>query len=305
MPRVFRVNVNGTDYDVTVDELTDISSQLMPQYRASPASHTPAPATPAAPRPPRPRGETRDDAHARAVTAGRAQTRRTEAPGPRVRGSRARRSQACRSQVRRSQTGRAETDDTEADRAETRPLRRGRAEAGRVRVDARGRADRAGGGGGQPAAAARPHLSQRRAHRRVDDQQRPARLRDADRHVPDHRTPDRALLEQVRQRADALHAAADHGRGRDARRPPARLSGLARLRASAGGLRRNPVRQRPPRHRGGGRRYEDRAGRRRRARLGHAGRAGHRRRPRPGRRRAADAVGARARARRPPEEDCL
>ena len=43
MPRVFKINVNGTDYDVTVQELTDISSQLMPQYRAAaPAAAAPA-----------------------------------------------------------------------------------------------------------------------------------------------------------------------------------------------------------------------------------------------------------------------
>ena len=42
MPRVFKINVNGTDYDVTVQELSDVSSQLMPQYRAS------APTTPSA-----------------------------------------------------------------------------------------------------------------------------------------------------------------------------------------------------------------------------------------------------------------
>ena len=36
MPRVFKINVNGTDYDVTVQELSDVSSQLMPQYRPAP-----------------------------------------------------------------------------------------------------------------------------------------------------------------------------------------------------------------------------------------------------------------------------
>ena len=45
MQRVFKINVNGTDYDVTVQELTDISSQLMPQYKAMPA---PAPSAPTA-----------------------------------------------------------------------------------------------------------------------------------------------------------------------------------------------------------------------------------------------------------------
>ena len=35
MSRIFKINVNGTDYDVTVQEMTDVSTQLMPQYRAS------------------------------------------------------------------------------------------------------------------------------------------------------------------------------------------------------------------------------------------------------------------------------
>lgn len=33
MQRVFKITVNGTDYDVTVNELTDVTSQIMPQYR--------------------------------------------------------------------------------------------------------------------------------------------------------------------------------------------------------------------------------------------------------------------------------
>lgn len=32
MQRVFKISVNGTSYDVTVDELTDGTSQLMPNY---------------------------------------------------------------------------------------------------------------------------------------------------------------------------------------------------------------------------------------------------------------------------------
>ena len=35
MSRIFKINVNGTDYDVTVQEMTDVSTQLMPQYKAS------------------------------------------------------------------------------------------------------------------------------------------------------------------------------------------------------------------------------------------------------------------------------
>ena len=35
MQRLFRINVNGTDYDVAVQELTDVNSQLMPKYSAT------------------------------------------------------------------------------------------------------------------------------------------------------------------------------------------------------------------------------------------------------------------------------
>lgn len=50
MQRVFKINVNGTDYDVTVQEQTDISSQLMPQYKATPPTAArPAPTPAAAP----------------------------------------------------------------------------------------------------------------------------------------------------------------------------------------------------------------------------------------------------------------
>jgi methylmalonyl-CoA carboxyltransferase small subunit len=42
MPRLFKITVNGTDYDVAVDELTDITSQIMPKYTASsPVSSVP------------------------------------------------------------------------------------------------------------------------------------------------------------------------------------------------------------------------------------------------------------------------
>lgn len=51
MPRLFKITVNGTDYDVAVEELTDITSQIMPKYTASApvssGSYTPA-AAPAA-----------------------------------------------------------------------------------------------------------------------------------------------------------------------------------------------------------------------------------------------------------------
>ena len=35
MQRVFKINVNGTDYDVAVQELTDATSQIMPKYSAT------------------------------------------------------------------------------------------------------------------------------------------------------------------------------------------------------------------------------------------------------------------------------
>jgi glutaconyl-CoA/methylmalonyl-CoA decarboxylase subunit gamma len=35
MQRLFRINVNGTDYDVAVQELTDVNSQIMPKYSAT------------------------------------------------------------------------------------------------------------------------------------------------------------------------------------------------------------------------------------------------------------------------------
>lgn len=35
MQRLFKISVNGTDYDVAVEELTDVTSQIMPRYTAS------------------------------------------------------------------------------------------------------------------------------------------------------------------------------------------------------------------------------------------------------------------------------
>ena len=49
MSRIFKINVNGTEYDVIVQELTDVSTQLMPQYRASTVAAPSAPAVSAAP----------------------------------------------------------------------------------------------------------------------------------------------------------------------------------------------------------------------------------------------------------------
>jgi glutaconyl-CoA/methylmalonyl-CoA decarboxylase subunit gamma len=53
MQRLFKITVNGTDYDVAVQELTDVTSQIMPKYSAAaPALATsPAPAPAASPAP--------------------------------------------------------------------------------------------------------------------------------------------------------------------------------------------------------------------------------------------------------------
>ena len=48
MQRLFKITVNGTDYDVAVEEISDATSQIMPRYTASAplaaASSAPAPA---------------------------------------------------------------------------------------------------------------------------------------------------------------------------------------------------------------------------------------------------------------------
>lgn len=48
MQRLFKINVNGTDYDVAVQELTDVTTQIMPKYSAS-APLSAAKPTPVAP----------------------------------------------------------------------------------------------------------------------------------------------------------------------------------------------------------------------------------------------------------------
>ena len=50
MPRTFKITVNGTEYDVAVEELTDGATQIMPRYTpATVATASAAPvATPAA-----------------------------------------------------------------------------------------------------------------------------------------------------------------------------------------------------------------------------------------------------------------
>ena len=38
MPRIFKITVNGTEYDVAVEELTDGATQIMPRYTPAPAA---------------------------------------------------------------------------------------------------------------------------------------------------------------------------------------------------------------------------------------------------------------------------
>lgn len=46
MPRTFKITVNGTEYDVAVEELTDGATQIMPRYTpAAVATASAAPAT--------------------------------------------------------------------------------------------------------------------------------------------------------------------------------------------------------------------------------------------------------------------
>jgi biotin carboxyl carrier protein len=52
MSRIFKITVNGTEYDVAVEELTDGASQIMPRYTPSAplTAVSTAPAAAAAPR---------------------------------------------------------------------------------------------------------------------------------------------------------------------------------------------------------------------------------------------------------------
>jgi len=51
MSRIFKITVNGTEYDVAVQELTDGATQLMPRYSPVPvAAASLAPAVAAAPK---------------------------------------------------------------------------------------------------------------------------------------------------------------------------------------------------------------------------------------------------------------
>lgn len=38
MPRIFKITVNGTEYDVAVEELTDGATQIMPRYTPAPVA---------------------------------------------------------------------------------------------------------------------------------------------------------------------------------------------------------------------------------------------------------------------------
>ena len=51
MPRIFKITVNGTEYDVAVEELTDGATQIMPRYTPAPvAAASAAPVAVAAPK---------------------------------------------------------------------------------------------------------------------------------------------------------------------------------------------------------------------------------------------------------------
>ena len=49
MPRIFKITVNGTEYDVAVEELTDGATQIMPRYTPAPATAVAAAPVAAAP----------------------------------------------------------------------------------------------------------------------------------------------------------------------------------------------------------------------------------------------------------------
>lgn len=48
MQRVFKIAVNGTNYDVVVEELTSATAAIMPNYTPAPATASPAAAAPVA-----------------------------------------------------------------------------------------------------------------------------------------------------------------------------------------------------------------------------------------------------------------
>lgn len=50
MPRTFKITVNGTDYDVAVEELTDGATQIMPRYTPAPVAAVSAAPAVAAPK---------------------------------------------------------------------------------------------------------------------------------------------------------------------------------------------------------------------------------------------------------------
>ena len=51
MQRLFKITVNGKDYDVAVEELTDATTQIMPKYSATAPAVAAAPAAAISPAP--------------------------------------------------------------------------------------------------------------------------------------------------------------------------------------------------------------------------------------------------------------
>ena len=90
--------------------------------------------------------------------------------------------------------------DRQADRA---------AQAGRVLVEAAALAERSAHGAGERSRADHARVSQRHPHRPLDREHRLEGPRHAGRRLQHSREKAGALLEEIRQRADAQHAAAD------------------------------------------------------------------------------------------------
>ena len=133
-----------------------------------------------------------------------------------------------------------------------RPLRRARAR----RNDERSRHGHIGArhgppgdaGGGLARRPARHDLWPERPHHAGPGVQRRDAERYSGRHLLGAAEEPRALLQPLRRRGDAVHAAHHLDRHRPARRRSPRLSGFARLRAPAPGFRPRAVRQDQARH---------------------------------------------------------
>jgi hypothetical protein len=143
----------------------------------------------------------------------------------------------------------------------------GRPEARRMGLGRSHRIGRAGAGLCRSLAPDRDGLSQRRSYCGDDRVFGQAGTRDADGGVHDPPEGRQAPLQHLQQRADALSAAADLGRGGAPRRRPARLSREPRLRAPADGIRQEALRHHPygrrsDRQRAGGRAASSRCRRR-------------------------------------------